>query len=243
MGFWAAAIPVGLFLLDKMMKGKVSGTDSIAKAQAVSQQGFNNAVDQINKGREEAMGYNKPYMNPEVFQKLSSMVQSGFFQQPFQKSFQAHSFQTPGMQFNPSGGSFGYTPWQPGGPPPSMTPQGLPPMPTFNNPSQMVRAPMPQPQMSSSAPSYDPKAAMLEMSKKAIENSMVQNLPDIWAHVPGGNPANRNQDPFNRLVSTPGNPVTMQDLFAAGPANGGVNRWGSGTFIPKTYAMPNMRRA
>lgn len=239
MGFWAAAIPIGLYLLDKMSKGQVSGSSAYADASKQMGAGMNKAVDQISTATNKAMDFNKPYMNPEVFQHLQKLVTSGAFQQPYGKSFQAQSFQSPGFAFNPSnGGNFNYAPWNPSGPAPSFTPSGLPPgmampqgMPqappqkSAPNPSQMVRPPMQMPQMSD----------LIAAGAGHVAN-FPQNMPSVLQRPGQQNPLMQSSGPVPPHVtqynSTGRNPVpmSMADMWRMY----GTNRWGSGTFMPGT---------
>lgn len=161
MPIWSALIPGALWGIDSLTGGGLSGNSAISNATNQMSGGINQATGNIQDATNKALAYNAPYLNPEVFKKMSDLIQSGAFQKPFNKSFQAYNWQTPGMQFNPSQGKMSMTPWQANRPPPSFTPQGLPPGMTGIAPQM---AP-PQPQISqvpnNGIPGINPIQAML----------------------------------------------------------------------------------
>jgi hypothetical protein len=197
----------------------------------------------IQGAADKAMGYQEPYLKNagQDFNQFRNLVQSGFFQQPYGKSFQSQSFQGPSYAFNPSAGKATFASWQPQGGPASFAPMALPGMPAFTppqtpggQPGNMVRT-MPKVYESVMEGPYQP----------GIQDVMRQNLPGTNLG-PGGVPnpmeevINRGKIPVDQSRNfTPNGPMTMKQLVDAGY----VNRYGgSGTFIPRTYGMPGGMR-
>jgi hypothetical protein len=192
----------------------------------------------IQGAADKAMSYQEPYLKNagKDFEQLRHLVQTGFFHQPYGKSFQSQSFQGPSFAFNPSQGKASFASWQPQGGPASFTPQALPGMPAMPAPAAAAPA------------MVRPNAAPIPLSDWTIAagakqaDSFPRNLPGGWdVH----NPARVAQNPYlpnsingGDLPYTPaslGNqPKTIGDLLRI-MRDGSLPRGpgGSDTFIPR----------
>lgn len=206
-------------LLDKLTGGMLSGGSAITDAANKMQGGMDKATSTISDAANKAMGYNAPYMNPEVFRRMSDLVTSGAFQTPFSGSYTPQAWKTPNMTLNPTMGNFfSMMPGNFGQNQPTYQPQGLP-----SGMAQLLQRPsipMPQPQT--------PQGPQLPTNPGV-------NIPVIQTHnaqstsLPGPTP----------LPSFPGrpNPASVLDQFRIPnpmTAKVTVPKVGSGPFIPGT---------
>jgi hypothetical protein len=210
-----------------------NATNTAADRQSAA---LDKAQGAITQGKDQALGLFKPYLENagRDYGQLRGLVQSGFFQQPYQKSFQGQSFSPGNFSFDPKQASANFAPWKPQGGPagfqaqalPSLPPMAQPPAQGGQNPP-MVRRDPPQVYESIMEGPYRP----------GIADVMPQNLPGM---VPQGQVPNPMEEVINRgkipvdqsRNFMPPGPMTIQQLYSQGL----LNRYGgSGTFIPTTY--------
>lgn len=129
----------------------------------------------IQGGADKAMSYQEPYLKNAGadFDQLRSLVQSGFFQQPYGRSFQSQSFQGPSFALNPSQGKASFSSWQPQGGPAGFNPMALPQMPQFQPPAAPQAGPMVRP----NAAPRETMGDLVPMMEQGIRNVTYQNLP------------------------------------------------------------------
>ena len=217
MGAWAVAIPVALWAIDKLTGGSMSGSSAISDAMKKMGGSIDKATGTIKDATDKAMGFNQPYMNPEVFRRLSDLVTSGAFQQPFGKSYQAPQWNTPNLTMNPSMGAFSMMPWSPGQPPPSFTPQGLP-----AGMAQLIQRPVPQ------QPPVMPPAKPPGQTFGPTPPSQVPKAVDLSKGLPPIPPPNFGQ--FG--LKTPQSNVNQFRPFNPLTDRTPITRPGSGPFVP-----------
>jgi hypothetical protein len=188
------AVPIALggaeFL--KWLNNK-SATNSAADRQFAA---LDKAQGAIQSASDKAMGYQQTYLENagKDFNQLRGLVQSGYFQTPYPKSFQPQNF-----AFNPSQGTANFSPS-------SYTPMGLPTMPQFQAP-----APQAAPQSLPPAPSSFPIPTSPNMG--AIQN-FPQN-PPANVTMPNRNqvppPVLQNMDPNGTMFRSVNQPLTLQE--------------------------------
>ena len=183
----------------------------------------------IQGAADKAMGYQKPYLENagRDHAQMRGLVQSGFFQQPYGKSFTPQQFSPQGFGFNPSQGSASFTPWQ--GTLNGYQPTALPSMPQM--------APPPQAAPASAGAMVRPNATPQALSEWSINagaqqaQNFPQNLPPQM--VRPGTPNPLAGPPVNQYPSNPAvAPLDLTSLLRSGL----LSRPGSGPFAP--YGRP-----
>lgn len=122
-----AGIVASSFIKSLMQKA-ASGQATAAELQALQQ-----GLSEIKNAGNQGLMAQQPYMQHagEDFDRQRQLVQSGYFQTPYNQSFTPNQNKPQGFSFNPSQGGASFTPQKSAGLM-GYTPQGLPPMPTLN---------------------------------------------------------------------------------------------------------------
>lgn len=171
-------------------------TDALNKAQGAIQQ-----------GADKAMGYQQPYLQNagQDYARQRGLVQGGYYQTPYDKSFQGQSYAPSGFNFNPSQGGASFAPWQPQGGPASYTPARLPSQAGFAPPSQ------PQ-QQQTQAPAQMPNPTNQAALQQQVYQIMLRENPQAnmsQMQLPGPSPQNQGLMNYNPQTGQ-GNPLVGQ---------------------------------
>lgn len=194
---------------------------SIDKAADKQYAALNQAQGAIQGYADKAENLQKPYTQNagQDFQQMRGLVQSGFFQQPYGKSFTSQSYSPQGFSFNPGQGSASFAPWQPQGGPATFTPQALPTMPQFAPPPtpQTPQAGTPQ-----TNPMFPNMERMISIAKAVQQAQQAGAIPN-----PGAMDMHRNPLQPNPLApANPFGPTTVSQVWQQ-------DGRGSGSFDPR----------
>jgi hypothetical protein len=185
----------------------------------------------IQGAADKAMGYQQPYLENagRDHAQMRGLVQSGFFQQPYGKSFTPQQFNPQGFSFNPSQSSASFTPWQ--GKLDGYQPTALPTMPQM--------APPPSVGATSAGPMMRPNATPQALSEWTMNagaqqaQQFPQNMPSTMAMMRPGMPNPLAGPTVNQFPSNPAvQPLDITALLRSGL----LSRPGSGPFAP--YGRP-----
>lgn len=115
---------------DDPIMGSLSGANAITDAAKAQQEALKKAFDVINSYGQKSLNLQAPYLQNagQDFARQKNLVQSGYYQTPYNQSFTPQQNKPQGFSFNPSMGGASFTPQKQQGLM-GYTPQGLPPMP------------------------------------------------------------------------------------------------------------------
>jgi len=195
--------------------GTLSGENAIKDATKAQQAALEKALGAITGASDKGLALQKPYLEnaADDYTRQRGLVNSGFFQQPYGRSFQSQQFSPQGYAFNPSQGSASFSPWRPQGGPAGFQAQGLPNMPQLPQrpaqPMQQVQPPQQPPQgtgLVSGRP--DPQQVMQVILRNMPQSQMMP--------TPGFSPQNQGLMGYNPQTGQ-GNPLEDMGLKPADP--------------------------
>lgn len=115
---------------DDPIMGSLSGANAITDGAKAQQAALQKAFDVINSYGQKSLNLQAPYLQNagQDFNRQRNLVQSGYYQTPYNQSFTPQQNKPQGFSFNPSMGGASFTPQKSAGLM-GYTPQGLPPIP------------------------------------------------------------------------------------------------------------------
>lgn len=192
-------------------------TTSDAKEQLLAALG--QAQGAIQTATDRGMSYQQPYLQNagQDFSQLRGLVNSGWFQQPLQKSFTSQQAPTPSFGFNPSTGVANFGAFQQGAPG-TFSPPSLPAIPNFGQPMPVTSTPQ---QQQTPVKGNLTKEDVQSLVKELIKNSQTMEpfnaTPNNQPYTPPG---------VTNQVGSPYSPIQIR------PLNSWKDRIGSGSTVP-----------
>jgi hypothetical protein len=224
--------------------GTLSGENAIKDATKAQQAALEKALGAITGAADKGIALQAPYLKNagRDYEQQRGLVQSGFFQQPYGKSFQSQQYSPQGFTFNPNQGQASFAPWRAQGGPAGFQAQALPNMPQMPAPQQQQQIqprqnPVPQ-QGGPMQTTPDPAQVMQMVMRSMPQAQMTTNTPGQSPQntgLMGYNPQLGTNSPLIGMGVKPPDPrlpslQTRQSLLAmypwlagkSGPLEGGM---------------------
>lgn len=166
--------------------GWLSGENATKAAGDKQQEALQKALDVITGGFNKAMDLQKPYTQNagSDFNRQRGLVQSGYYQTPYNQSFTPQQNKPQGFSFNPSMGGASFTPQKQQGLM-GYTPQGLPSMGQYAPGAwQAANQPPPTPQ----GPQQPQSPMTKEQAMQALYKYLQANTQGMQPPAMQGNP-------------------------------------------------------